>query len=94
MYEMIDSLPLPPTERDELKKMWEEYIRNRPVKSEARAYITQLSNLYAEGLISDVDFSNELEAMKQWGFSDNEIMFYKARAALMKARKMKIPIGG
>ncbi|MCL7388580.1 MAG: hypothetical protein LZ173_01385 [Thaumarchaeota archaeon] len=94
MYEMIDSIPLPPTERDELKKMWEEYIRNRPVKSEARAYITQLSNLYAEGLVSDREFEQELEAMKQWGFSDNEIMFYKARAALMKARKMKIPIGG
>jgi len=73
--------------------MWEEYIRNRPVKSEARAYITQLSNAYAEGLISDADFAKELEAMKQWGFSDNEIMFYKARAALMKARKLKIPVG-
>jgi phage-related protein len=94
MYEMIDSLPISQADKQELKAMWEEYIRNRPVKSEARTYITQLSNLYAEGLISDADFSKELEAMKQWGFSDDEIMFYKARAALMKARKMKIPIGG
>jgi intein/homing endonuclease/phage-related protein len=94
VYEMIDALPLPDADKNELKAMWEEYIRNRPVKSEAKLYITQLSNLYAEGLISDADFDKELNAMKEWGFSDNEIMFYKARAALMKARKMKIPVGG
>jgi Zn-dependent peptidase ImmA (M78 family) len=92
--EMIDALPLPEADKNELKAMWEEYIRNRPVKSEAKMYITQLSNLYAEGLISDADFERELNAMREWGFSDNEIMFYKARAALMKARKMKIPVGG
>jgi len=92
--EMIDALPLPDADKNELKAMWEEYIRNRPVKSEAKLYITQLSNLYAEGLISDADFEKELNAMKEWGFSDNEIMFYKARAVLMKARKMKIPVGG
>ena len=92
--EMIDALPLPDADKNELKAMWEEYIRNRPVKSEAKMYITQLSNLYAEGLISDADFEKELNAMKEWGFSDNEIMFYKARAALMRARKMKIPVGG
>jgi hypothetical protein len=92
VYEMIDALPLPQADKQELKAMWEEYIKNRPVKSEARLYITQLSNAYAEGLISDADFSRELESMKQWGFSDNEIMFYKARAALMKARKLKLPL--
>jgi phage-related protein len=94
MREMIDALPLPDADKNELKAMWEEYIRNRPVKSEAKLYITQLSNLYVEGLISDADFEKELNAMKEWGFSDNEIMFYKARAALMKARKMKMPVGG
>jgi hypothetical protein len=92
--EMIDALPLPEADKNELKAMWEEYIKNRPVKSEAKMYITQLSNLYAEGLISDADFERELNAMREWGFSDNEIMFYRARAALMKARKMRIPVGG
>jgi hypothetical protein len=92
VYEMIDALPLPQADKQELKAMWEEYIRCRPVKAEAKLYITQLSNAYAEGLISDADFSRELESMKQWGFSDNEIMFYKARAALMKARKLKLPL--
>ena len=92
VYEMIDALPLPQADKQELKAMWEEYIRCRPVKAEARLYITQLSNAYAEGLISDADFEKELNAMKQWGFSDDEIMFYKARAALMKARKLKLPL--
>jgi phage-related protein len=92
VYEMIDSLPIPQADKQELKAMWEEYIRCRPVKAEARLYITQLSNAYAEGLISDADFEKELNAMKQWGFSDDEIMFYKARAALMKARKLKLPL--
>jgi phage-related protein len=92
VYEMIDALPIPQADKQELKAMWEEYIRCRPVKAEARLYITQLSNAYAEGLISDADFDKELNAMKQWGFSDDEIMFYKARAALMKARKLKLPL--
>jgi phage-related protein len=93
LYEMIDALPLSPADKQELKAMWEEYIKNRPVKSEARTYITQLINLYVDGLISDADFKKELQAMKQWGFSDNELMFYEAQAALRKMRKLRIPVG-
>ncbi|MEM2260004.1 MAG: hypothetical protein QXY65_02940 [Candidatus Methanomethylicaceae archaeon] len=91
--EMIDALPLPDADKNELKAMWEEYIKNRPVKEEAKLYITQLINLFVEGLITEDLFVKELEAMKEWGFSDNEIMFYKAQAGLRKARKLKIPIG-
>ena len=92
LYAMIDSLPIPPSEKQELKKMWEEYIKNKPVKSEAKTYITQLINLFVDGLISDSDFEKELQAMKEWGFSDHEIMFYKAQATLRKIRKLRIPI--
>jgi len=92
LYAIIDSLPVSPQEKQELKKMWEEYIKNRPVKSEARMYITQLINLFVDGLITVDDFERELEAMKKWGFSDNEIMFYKAIAKLRKARKLRIPL--
>jgi ElaB/YqjD/DUF883 family membrane-anchored ribosome-binding protein len=92
LYQMIDALPLSDTEKQELKAMWEEYIKNRPVKSEARTYITQLINLFVDGLISDADFDKELNAMKSWGFSDDEIMFYKAQANLRKARKLRIPV--
>jgi len=92
LYAIIDSLPVSPQEKQELKKMWEEYIKNRPVKSEAKMYITQLINLFVDGLITVDDFEKELEAMKKWGFSDNEIMFYKAIAKLRKARKLRIPL--
>jgi ABC-type tungstate transport system permease subunit len=90
---MIDALPLTTEEKNELKAMWEEYIKNRPVKSEAKTYLTQLINAYVEGLITDITFKKELYEMKNWGFSDNELMFYEAQAALRKARKWKIPIG-
>ena len=93
LYEMIDALPLSPTEKQDLKAMWEEYIRNRPVKAEAKTYVTQLINLYVDGLISDAAFKKELYEMKKWGFSDNELMFYEAQAALRRARKLRIPIG-
>jgi chemotaxis regulatin CheY-phosphate phosphatase CheZ len=93
LYEMINALPLSDDEKKELKAMWEEYIRNRPVKSEARTYITQLINLYVDGLISDDAFKNELQEMKKWGFSDTELMFYEAQASLRRARKLRIPVG-
>jgi phage-related protein len=94
LYEMIDALPLSATEKADLKAMWEEYIRNRPVKAEAKTYITQLINMFVEGLISSDAFNKEMDAMKEWGFSDAEIMFYKAQASLRKARKLKIPLPG
>jgi len=93
LEEMINALPLPDEEKNKLKEMWKQYIKNRPVKSEAKMYITQLINLFVDGLITDTNFKKELEAMKEWGFSDNEIMFYEAIAALRKARKLRIPIG-
>jgi intein/homing endonuclease len=93
LYEMIDALPLSDDEKKELKAMWEEYIRNRPVKSEARTYITQLINLYVDGLISGDAFKKELQEMKNWGFSDAELMFYEAQASLRRARKLRIPVG-
>jgi hypothetical protein len=92
--EMIDSLPLPASDKQELKLMWEEFIRNRPVKAEAKTYITQLINAYVEGIIDQATFEKELDDMKQFGFSDTEIMFYKANAAVRKARKLKIPLVG
>jgi len=89
---MIDALPLSDDEKRKLKTMWEEYIRNRPVKSEAKMYITQLINAYVDGIISDTDFDRELQSMKKWGFSDTELQFYKQIATVRKARKLRIPL--
>jgi chemotaxis regulatin CheY-phosphate phosphatase CheZ len=93
LNEMIDALPLTQEEKNELKAMWEEYIRNRPVKAEAKTYITQLINTYVDGLMDKLTFEKELQEMKKWGFSDDELTFYKAQAELRKARKLRIPIG-
>jgi phage-related protein len=92
LYVMIDALPLSDDEKNKLKTMWEEYIRNRPVKSEAKMYITQLINAYVDGIISDTDFDKELQSMKKWGFSDTELQFYKQIAVVRRARKLKIPL--
>jgi hypothetical protein len=89
---MIDALPLTSDEKKKLKTMWEEYIRNRPIKSEAKMYITQLINAYVDGIISDTDFDRELQSMKKWGFSDTEIQFYKQIATVRRARKLRIPL--
>jgi hypothetical protein len=93
LYEMIDALPLPDSDKIKLKAMWEEYIRNRPVKAEAKTYITQLINMYVEGLMDTLTFKKELGEMAKWGFSQDELMFYEAQASLRKARKLKIPVG-
>jgi phage-related protein len=93
LYAMIDALPLPDAEKRDLKTMWEEYIRCRPVKEEAKLYVTQLINLYVDGLISDADFRRELQEMSKWGFSKDELMFYEAQAVLRRARKLRIPVG-
>ncbi|RLI87417.1 MAG: hypothetical protein DRP01_01960 [Archaeoglobales archaeon] len=92
VYEMVEALPLTPQEKQELKEMYEQYIRVRPVMSEVRQYIRDLINLYVDGLIDDATLSSELEALKKWGLDDYEIQFYKAIAGLRKARKLRIPL--
>ena len=76
VYKMIDALPVDQQTKEFLKKMWEEYIRVRPVYDEVRRYITELINDYANGLMTDEELKNELEALKDWGLDDYEIQFY------------------
>ncbi|MBW2632367.1 MAG: hypothetical protein JRC90_11560, partial [Deltaproteobacteria bacterium] len=92
LYKMIDALPIDPETKEVLKEMWTQFIRVKPVYDEVKRYITDLINLYVEGLISDLDFTQELESLKEWGLSDDEIMFYKAIAGARRARKLKIPV--
>ncbi|RKY29148.1 MAG: hypothetical protein DRP74_09200, partial [Candidatus Omnitrophota bacterium] len=92
LYKMIDALPIDEETKEVLKEMWTQFIRVKPVISEVKRYITDLINLYVEGLISDLDFEKELESLKKWGLSDDEIMFYKAIAGARKARKLRIPV--
>uniref|UniRef100_A0A7J3JQE6 Uncharacterized protein n=1 Tax=Ignisphaera aggregans TaxID=334771 RepID=A0A7J3JQE6_9CREN len=90
LYKMIDSLNIDDNTKALLKKMWEDFIRIRPVIDEVKKYVTDLINAYIEGTISQQIFESELEALKEWGLDDYEIQFYKAIATLRKARKLKI----
>jgi len=93
LYKMIDALPIDEETKAVLKKMWEQFIRIKPVKSEVTSYIRDLVNLYVEGLLSDIAFSQELEALREWGLDDYEIQFWKAIAGARRARKLKIVVG-
>jgi len=90
LYKMVDALPIDDETKATIKRMWEEYIRIRPVKDEVSKYITDLINAYVDGTITQQLLESELEALKEWGLDDYEIQFYKAIAALRRARKLKI----
>jgi hypothetical protein len=92
LYKMIDAMPIDDATKKALKEMWEQFIRLKPVKDEVSKYITDLINLYVDGLISDADFDKELNSLRQWGLDDYEIMFYKAIAGARRARKLRIPV--
>ena len=76
VYKMIDALPVDQQTKEFLKKMWEEYIRVKPVYDEVKRYITELISDYANGLMTDDELRSELEALKDWGIDDYEIQFY------------------
>ena len=86
---MIDKLPIDDNTKQILKELWEQYIRVRPIHDEVKRYVTELINDFVEGIITEEEFKNELEALKKWGLDDYEIMFYQAIAGLKKARYLK-----
>ena|GEM_PF-3187952 len=88
-YKMIDALPVDRATKDFLKKMWEEYIRLKPVMDEVRRYITELMSDFVEGVITEEEYVTELEALREWGLDDWEIMFYKAIGGMRKARYLR-----
>jgi len=89
LYKMIDALPVDEETKAVLKKMWEQYIRLKPIMDEVRRYITELLSDFAEGIITEQEFVNELEALKEWGLDDYEIMFYKAIGGMRRARYLR-----
>jgi len=87
-YKMIDAMPIDDATKQLLKKMWEEYVRVRPVYGEVRRYITELISDYQYGVISMDDFKKELEDLKKWGVDDYEIDFYVKLAEKRRARQL------
>jgi len=86
VYKMIDKLPVDNATKEFIKKMWEEYIRVKPVYDEVKRYITELINDYAHGVITRDEFIHELNELKKWGVDDYEIQFY---VWLADRRKMR-----
>jgi len=93
LNKMIDALPVSNDVKNVLKKMWEQFIRIKPVKEEVTMYIRDLINAYVDGVITFETYVKELEALREWGLDDYEIMFYTTIAQLRKARKLRITIG-
>jgi len=89
LNKMIDALPIDTETKNLLKTMWEQFIRLRPVMNEVRRYITELLADFAEEVITEEEFVSELEALKEWGLDDYEIMFYKAIGGLRRARYLR-----
>jgi len=87
VQQMIDALPVDTATKNLLKKMWEEFIRNRPVYDEVRRYITELISDYAEGVIDRATLERELNELKKWGVDDYEIKFYLWLAEKRKVRR-------
>ncbi|RLI87531.1 MAG: hypothetical protein DRP01_01610 [Archaeoglobales archaeon] len=86
LYKMIDALPVDEETKNVLKAMWEQFIRLKPIMDEVRRYITELLSDFASGIITEEEFVKELEALKEWGLDDYEIMFYKAIGGMRRAR--------
>jgi len=82
----IDALPIGDEEKEFLYKMWEEYIRIKPVYDEVEREITELISDYAKGLITWDQFVTLLEELKGWGIDEWEIDAYKFIAFMRRRR--------
>jgi len=92
LYKMIDAMPIDDATKATIKKMWEQFIRIKPVKDEVMTYVRDIVNLYVAGLMSRDDLAKELNWLKQWGLDDYEIDFWLKIADARKAKKLKIPV--
>jgi len=82
----IDALPIEQEAKEFLYKMWEDYIRIRPVYNEVQREITELINDYARGAITWEQFTALLEELKEWGIDEWEIDSYKFIAYMRRRR--------
>jgi hypothetical protein len=92
LYKMIDAMPIDDATKATLKKMWEQFIRIRPVRDEVTTYVRDVVNLYVAGLMTYDDLRKELEWLRQWGLDDYEIEFWLKIAEARRAKKLKIPV--
>ena len=69
-------------------------IRNRRLRARVNAYITELVNAYAEGVITEDELRGELEYLRGYGLVDEEIEIVTWIAELRRARRLARRRGG
>jgi len=82
----IDALPISQEEKEFLYKMWEDYIRIKPVYDEVEREITELITDYANGVLTWEQFNRLLEELKNWGIDEWEIDSYRFIAMMRRIR--------
>ena len=82
----IEALPIPEADKQFLLKMWEDYIRIRPVYDQVEAEVTELINDYARGVIDDAFLDWALTELRKWGIDEYEADAIKFIATMRRRR--------
>ena len=87
MDKVFDVQGIPEEERE----IWKKYLAVKPVKDEVSKLVTEVVYDYAKGVISDKQFNEFLNNIKQFGYTDEELDMIKQLAELRKARYQLTP---
>jgi len=82
----IDALPIDQEAKEFLYKLWEDYIRIRPVYDEVEREVTELITDYARGLLTWEQFNTLLEELKDWGIDEWEADAIRFLAMMRRRR--------
>jgi len=82
----IDALPIEQEAKEFLYKIWEDYIRIRPVYDEVEREVTELITDYARGALTWEQFNTLLEELKDWGIDEWEADAIRFLAMIRRRR--------
>lgn len=85
----IDALPIEQEAKEFLYKLWEDYIRIRPVYDEVEREVTELISDYAKGVLTWEQFNELLEELKDWGIDEWEADAVRF-IAMMRRRRYEL----
>jgi uncharacterized protein YlbG (UPF0298 family) len=74
---------------EEERKYWLLYIQRKTVKDEVSRLVTELITDYAQGKITDADWSAFMAELKKFGYTDEEIQILTTIAQLRRRRYAK-----
>jgi len=86
LKEIINEAPIARETKQKLLKMWDEVSENRVCYADVRAYISELVESYASGIIDDAYLERELRWLKNFGIKDRQIELIRRRAKLRRSR--------